>query len=144
MRGREGAHQLDVVLDPVGVVQVALQHLQSARRRVDMGVLEPGHDHAVRRFDDLGARPDEVGEVRTRPDRRDPAASDCHGIGGGAAVRAGAPGPHPPGHQQRVGRTTLSHVCQHPYPAAFRGRASDPTLSHRPVMRSATSPVHPV
>ena len=48
-------------------MQVALEHVHAATHRVDMRVLEPGHQHASGEVDDLGARSDGLPDVVVVP-----------------------------------------------------------------------------
>ena len=48
------------------VVEVALQHVQAARHRVHVGVLEPGRSMRPAQVDHLGGGPDQVGDAARR------------------------------------------------------------------------------
>jgi hypothetical protein len=82
-----------VLLDRVGVRQVAVQHVVAAARWMTVGVLEPGQEHATRQVDDLrsGSRqganllvgPDAV--IRPSPgDRLRPPPGGVHRVHGPA------------------------------------------------------------
>ena len=56
--------------------QIAAQHLQAARGRMDMGVLEPRQEHPAPEVHDVRPRPDQLPDVGVGPDRDDPSLRD--------------------------------------------------------------------
>ena len=55
VRGDVGRDDPLVVLEGVRLVQVALEHVESAADRMHVRVLEPGHEHLAGEVDHLGA-----------------------------------------------------------------------------------------
>ena len=95
----------------VGLGEVAVQHLEAAGRRVDVRVLEPGHEQPPGEIHHLGPRADQPAHIAVGPDRHDLTLRDRDRSG---------PAPHrvhrgdPPVHEREVGGAVRSHASSSP------------------------------
>ena len=61
-------------------MEVALEHVDARRYRMDVRVLEPGDQHPPGEVDHLGPRADGGSDVVVRADERDPPVPHRHGL----------------------------------------------------------------
>ena len=80
MTARVARDRLQVLVSGREVVEIALEHVESPSDRVHMRVLEAGHEHPVRKVDDLGARTDGHADVVVVTHGHDPPVLDGHGL----------------------------------------------------------------
>ena len=76
----EGPDPLEVRVAVDEVVEVHVQEVAGAERRVDVRVLEPREDHAPGEVEVLAAGPDRLADVGLGADRHDAVAADRHGL----------------------------------------------------------------
>ena len=112
----------------VGLGEVAVQHLEAAGRRVDVRVLEPGHEQPPGEIHHLGPRADQLAHIAVGPDRHD--------------LTLPRPRPRRPSAARRPswrrarsrtrGRRCRSEPCVVPLPVGASGRRSAQSITTDP------------
>jgi hypothetical protein len=89
---RERSDARDELLRRPRVPQLYGSETETAVDEMHVRIDEPGHDHAIGHVDDARVRPDELADLRFRPDGRDAVATDRDGLGRRRAAHAGPRG----------------------------------------------------